>query len=641
MFPTFRQQPGVVRVVRVDEILATHPPQFLLRAPEHAAGRRVGGENTAARHGEQDRVQAVFKQGPVAQFARPERLLRLTPLDHLAEQARRHLQPPFGQLDDERRPRLVGLGPQAHFVLVHLETGREFPAPGRFTRRIAVAEGHGADDRPAGAHRYRAGAQPARAGVVHALAAVDDLPGGVGPAGFVTEPAAAAQGLAVVVTRAEAARGRVEQPAPPGGDQVQGVVPVFLVDRRRGLEQIEKVADDVGEHGRAHRGADQPVRVQLGQVAVRLRLDGPAHGPPRVELPLDATQGRRALYGLHRMPHRLHEQAQGEGVGVVVVHGLVGHADHGLHPALVDDRHGEEPLEVHVALGVAPFERVVGLEIVDQDRPPLTDRLAPEAGPVELVKGGRVVHRALRQDAPGPAVGPELLLLVVVQVDVADGAGGQLDGLVHGLFEELRQRPRALLKQVHRGLEPLGVTPALRLGLPPGDDLVLQLEHLLFELAHQPVVVEEQHLLLRRLGRGRRMRLPGSRGHLANHRQQSLRFGRFHEKAVGAAASGQVLVLGVGVGAGVDEHGQVAQAGIGADLAAELEAVHHRHEDVADHQVKRFGAEHGQGLAAVCGGAHAVAVPLEENLQQVAALVIVIHGENTHASSCSSDHLSR
>ncbi len=191
----------------------------------------------------------------------------------------------------------------------------------------------------------------------------------------------------------------------------------------------------------------------------------------------------------------------------------------------------------------------------------------------------------------------------------------------------------ALLEQLDHGLEPLGVAADLGLGPLPGDHLVLQLEHLLLELAHQPVVVEEQHLLFRRFGRGGRVRKTCPGDHLPDHGQQLFRLGRLHQEAVRAAAPGQGLVLGIGVGAGVDEDGQVVQAGVGADLAAELKAVHHRHEDVADHQVEGFGGEQFQGLATVCGTAHGVAVAAEQNLQQVAGLPVVIHGEKSHTAS--------
>ena len=139
---------------------------------------------------------------------------------------------------------------------------------------------------------------------------------------------------------------------------------------------------------------------------------------------------------LDRFPDPVHEQRQLQDVGGVVVRLLVRHAHHRDDAPAAEYRHGQELVKSGVACGTASFQGVIGLEVIQNNRPALAHRLAPDPRFVQLVAGLRVVDGAFLHHALGPGVENEFPPPLVVPVEVADPAPRQLDRLVQGKIKE-------------------------------------------------------------------------------------------------------------------------------------------------------------------------------------------------------------
>ena len=111
--------------------------------------------------------------------------------------------------------------------------------------------------------------------------------------------------------------------------------------------------------------------------------------------------------------------------------------------------------------------------------------------------------------------------------------------------------------------------------------------------------------------------------------QQIGRLGRLDQKGVGAEAGRVNLVVRVGIGRRIEHQWSVFQALVAFPLAAQAEAVHDRHQDVADDEIGRDGFGHRQRFGAIAGAVDAVAVAFEQDAEQIAILIYVIDYQHT------------
>jgi len=84
------------------------------------------------------------------------------------------------------------------------------------------------------------------------------------------------------------------------------------------------------------------------------------------------------------LPHGFHEQVKLENVGFAVIALLVGQPDHADDFASAEDRYGEVLGKFGMAVRITFFEGMGSGKIVEEDRPPLPDRLAPNAGSPQM-----------------------------------------------------------------------------------------------------------------------------------------------------------------------------------------------------------------------------------------------------------------
>ena len=104
------------------------------------------------------------------------------------------------------------------------------------------------------------------------------------------------------------------------------------------------------------------------------------------------------------------------------------------------------------------------------------------------------------------------------------------------------------------------------------------------------------------------------------------------EVFVRAHVEGQLLVARRGVGGGVDDDGQVAQARVLADFVAEPVAVHPRHEDVGDDHVHALTLQQSERVHAVMGLEDRVAFGLELGAEQLQVGGMVVNDEEVHGA---------
>ena len=120
---------------------------------------------------------------------------------------------------------------------------------------------------------------------------------------------------------------------------------------------------------------------------------------------------------------------------------------------------------------------------------------------------------------------------------------------------------------------------------------------------------------------------------MRNQRQQILFRIRLAEVVLDAQR-GRVVAMLLRNARGDHDDGQVAQASVAADVAHQVEAVHARHFDVAQHQGRAFFCQALDGVEAVFGQHHSVAFALEQALGHAA------HGEGVvdHQHQRRGDH---
>ncbi len=189
----------------------------------------------------------------------------------------------------------------------------------------------------------------------------------------------------------------------------------------------------------------------------------------------------------------------------------------------------------------------------------------------------------------------------------------------HPLQHRLEEPPVPLLRR-----------PQHRFHLSSRRHLPLELDHLLLQLADENLVVlPEVHLLIA-LRLHRRCRAAGAvlPENLLEHADQGFRLLGLDDEPVRPQSPGELLVLRVRVGGGVVDKGYPAEHGVLLPLAAELKAVHDRHENIGDDHVRRVLTGELEGLGSVGRRDHSVPMPAEEGLQHVGVLRVVIDDED-------------
>jgi hypothetical protein len=209
----------------------------------------------------------------------------------------------------------------------------------------------------------------------------------------------------------------------------------------------------------------------------------------------------------------------------------------------------------------------------------------------------------------------------VIEV-VGDAAGERADG-----FELLR------LAQLAFEFLALGGLP-LALGDVFAQRAIrhLEVEHLLLQLRDEPRVVflQVDGLVLRFLDCGAVLRPAGFRERLLQRLHELIGLHRLDEEALRAKAQRKGGVARIGVGSRVKDEGDAGEARVALQLAAELKAIHARHEDIRDHEIILAGVGEAQGLHAVAGRIHFVAVPAQQGLEHVEVLGLVIDAQDFH-----------
>jgi hypothetical protein len=161
--------------------------------------------------------------------------------------------------------------------------------------------------------------------------------------------------------------------------------------------------------------------------------------------------------------------------------------------------------------------------------------------------------------------------------------------------------------------------------------LLLQAGHLLLELVDQALAVELEDFGLVGPGFGlRRVVSPGGFEKLADMAHQDARVEGFAVEAVGPQLHGELFILLVDVGGRVEDERETPPARVGPDRAAELVAVHDRHQDVRNHQIPCPRLEDVQGFLPIGRFRRPEACPGKEVFQKIAVLFQVVDDEDVH-----------
>lgn len=99
------------------------------------------------------------------------------------------------------------------------------------------------------------------------------------------------------------------------------------------------------------------------------------------------------------------------------------------------------------------------------------------------------------------------------------------------------------------------------------------------------------------------------------------------EEVVGPGIDGSLDIPHFVEGCDHDD-GDVAEAGVGLEPGAGLEAAHPGHHDIKEDDVGFGGGDGGEGLKAVPGGADGAAEVFEVGLEEFEVLLVVINDEN-------------
>ena len=124
-----------------------------------------------------------------------------------------------------------------------------------------------------------------------------------------------------------------------------------------------------------------------------------------------------------------------------------------------------------------------------------------------------------------------------------------------------------------------------------------------------------------------RAEAPGQRG--ANAGDEFLGVEGLGNEVVGAGGEAINAVLEF-VAGGEEDEVDIATAGFGADLVAELEAAHFRHAPIGDDEADRVVAEDFEGGGAIGGAENVVAGVVEGGANDGDGHLVVINNKYTH-----------
>src|SRR4030095_4791540 len=164
------------------------------------------------------------------------------------------------------------------------------------------------------------------------------------------------------------------------------------------------------------------------------------------------------------------------------------------------------------------------------------------------------------------------------------------------------------------------------------------IEHLLLELRNQARVV---FLQVNRLAFRCLIDIRGYRRALLedifDRLHENIRLDGLHDETIRAEAHAEGGVLGVGISGRVKDEWDKPRLVAAFELAAELEAVHSRHEDIRDDQIVIVALGKVKRVNAVAGGINLVAVTAEQGLEHVQILGLVIDTKDFHGCSAAGE----
>ncbi len=160
---------------------------------------------------------------------------------------------------------------------------------------------------------------------------------------------------------------------------------------------------------------------------------------------------------------------------------------------------------------------------------------------------------------------------------------------------------------------------------------LLELEGFFLQFMDEDFVIFLIQIGFFKIGRVHRRKFAalGFRHYLVDPVKKRFRFGGFEDKVVRSQIQSEPFIFWIGIGGGVDDEGNGLQASIRFPVAQERVAVHHRHEQIRDDQVRRVLPRQDQGFGAMVGGNHLETVALQESAQKVEILLLVVDNQNS------------
>jgi hypothetical protein len=171
-------------------------------------------------------------------------------------------------------------------------------------------------------------------------------------------------------------------------------------------------------------------------------------------------------------------------------------------------------------------------------------------------------------------------------------------------------------------------------GMPQLNVRFLQVERLLLDLVHKALVVLlENRRFVGHLRLAHRNRLTL---HPACELFYTLQHGRGIERlapeGVCTEPVSKTFIRQIGVRGGVEHEWHMAQTLIRLPCPAQLIAVHLRHKDVSDEEVRDVGASHIESLLAVHCRENLMPARAHDGLQQVAPRRVIINDKHPHGN---------
>ena len=118
--------------------------------------------------------------------------------------------------------------------------------------------------------------------------------------------------------------------------------------------------------------------------------------------------------------------------------------------------------------------------------------------------------------------------------------------------------------------------------------------------------------------------------HLLNNAYQQVRLTGLHHEPGRTDFQGQGLILGAGIGGSIKNKRNPAQPRLVLDPAAQLKAIHYRHENIAENQLVLPVSQRLKRLGTVGRQISLQPVPFEQGLKQVLIFLVIVNAENAH-----------